>query len=68
MEAHFHRATCHFAKGRLVKAIADFTRVIELEPYHANAYAARANMYLQKGDNDKADVDFRKAKELKRDQ
>ena len=46
------------------KAIADHTRVIELDPTDAWAYYDRGETHEMKGDKEKSDADFARAKEL----
>ena len=45
-------------------AIADYTRVIELDPKSAEAYAARGALLLERGKKAEAAADLRKAFEL----
>ena len=52
------------AEGRLDKAIEDYTKAIELNPQHANAYHNRGLAWSKKGDRDKAIEDYNKAIEL----
>jgi tetratricopeptide (TPR) repeat protein len=51
-------------KGAYDKAIADWTKVIELNPKNAEAYYHRGLAWHGKGDYDKAIVDYTKAIEL----
>ena len=46
------------------QAIADFNKVIQLNPDYALAYHLRGLCYKELGENDKAQEDFAKAKEL----
>ena len=43
------------------KAIADFSKVIDLDPKRVSAYCERAGGFLHKGDVDQAIVDCEKA-------
>ncbi len=63
-EALFHRGICHFNEGDLDRAIADFTEAICLKPDMAAAYYNRSHAYEEKGDKDKAQQDYEKAKAL----
>jgi Tfp pilus assembly protein PilF len=49
---------------RLDQALADFTKVIELDPTRANGYKARAMVYREMKKNDLAEADEKKAREL----
>ena len=46
------------------RAIADFSEAIRLNPKYAKAYNNRGLAYKEKGQLDKANQDFAKAKEL----
>lgn len=46
------------------KSIADYTEAIRLDPKDAKAYHSRGVAYREKGDLNKAAVDFAHAKEL----
>ncbi len=59
------RGIAWYHKGDYDKAIADFTKAIELKPDDAEAFNNRGNAWRGKGENDKAIVDFTKAIELK---
>ena len=61
---YFYRASAHFARAEFEQGIADFSRVIELDPGEAAAYYNRGLSYQELGDADKAEADFAKAKEL----
>jgi Tfp pilus assembly protein PilF len=52
------------AKKEHDKAIADFSKAIELDPKYAQAYYNRAYAYEAKGEKMLADKDRQKAKEL----
>jgi len=51
--------------GRREEAVADFTKVIELDPKRPNGYRARAVMYRELKKDDLAAADEKKAAELK---
>jgi len=64
VSSHLDRARCYKQKEEFDKAIADYTKVIELEPKHkeiACVYENRALSYCQKGDFDKAIEDYNRA-------
>ena len=66
--AYNSRGLAYVGKGELNKAIADFTKAIELEPdYAAAAYSNRGGAYREKGEFDDAIADFTKAIELEPD-
>lgn len=44
--------------------MADFVKAIEINPNLAVAYYNRGNAYDRRGETDKAEADFKKAKEL----
>jgi Flp pilus assembly protein TadD len=50
--------------GQLDWAITDFTESIRLNPKDAKAYYNRGVIYGKKGEPDKAEADYAKAKEL----
>ena len=47
------------------RAIADYTKAIELNPNNADAYHIRGQAYSAKGGHARASVDFTKAKHLR---
>ena len=51
-------------KGEHDKAIHDYTNAIKTDPSYANAYNNRGLAWRNKGENDKADADFKEAKRL----
>ena len=53
-EAFYGRAYAYDRKGDNDRAIADYTRAIELKPEFVAALYNRANIYAKKGDNDRA--------------
>ena len=54
-----NRAIAYSAAGNYAKAIEDLNRAIKLTPQDPMFYFNRANAYRQKGDRDKADLDFK---------
>jgi tetratricopeptide (TPR) repeat protein len=50
--------------GDLDAAISDYTQVIQLNADLANAYYNRGLAYRQKGDSQRAEADFAKARQL----
>jgi tetratricopeptide (TPR) repeat protein len=54
-------------KGDFDRAIADFTKAIDLKPDLVLAYSNRGIAYQQQGQRDKAAADFRKVLELSND-
>lgn len=61
-ETFFSRGGVFFMLKEYDKAIADYTSVILLAPA-ADAYAARGAAYFQKGEKERAEDDFRMARE-----
>jgi tetratricopeptide (TPR) repeat protein len=54
--------------GRENKAIADFTKAIEINPKYAQAYYHRGLTHVQLGNEEEAMADFQKAENLSRQQ
>lgn len=52
------------SKGEYDKAIADYTKAIEIDPRYAFAYNNRGLAWGKKGEYDKAIADYTKAKEV----
>jgi tetratricopeptide (TPR) repeat protein len=63
--AHGERGNTHHDKGEYDRAIADYTRAIELNPTDAVVYNNRGIAFRAKGDNDSAIADYTKVVELK---
>jgi tetratricopeptide (TPR) repeat protein len=63
-EAYKNRGYAYDAKGDFDRAIADFTKAIEINPKDADAYKNRGYAYDAKGDFDRAIADFTKAIEI----
>jgi tetratricopeptide (TPR) repeat protein len=59
-----HRGRAYYDKKDNDRAIADYSKAIELNQQNANAYFDRGNAYLGKNDHDRAIVDYSKAIEL----
>ena len=59
-----HRTTVYSTRHEHDKAIVEYTEAIRIDPKMARAYYNRAGAYEDKGDYDKADADFARAKEL----
>jgi len=63
--AYFGRGLAYENEGLYDKAIADYTKVIQLKAGNADAYNNRANAYAYKGAYTKALADYAKALQLK---
>jgi len=57
-------AIAAFGRKEYDKAIADYTKAIQIDPKFASAYSNRGSAYGMKGEYDKAIADFNKAMEL----
>jgi tetratricopeptide (TPR) repeat protein len=66
-EAYNNRGNAYVHKGEWDKAIAEYTRMLEINPDYAWAYNNRGGAYLCKGEYDKAIEDCTKAIRLKPD-
>jgi Flp pilus assembly protein TadD len=55
------------AGQQLERAIAHFSEAIRIDPQHAPAYVLRARAFEQKGDDDRAEADLAKAREVSSD-
>jgi tetratricopeptide (TPR) repeat protein len=62
--AHFLRASAYLHKGDKDLAIADLTKVIELDPHNGRAYNIRGLVYFNRGEHDRVIADISKAIEL----
>ena len=61
----FYDSGCvHYRNGDYDKAIADYTKAIELNPDYAEAYYNRGLAYSRKDEDDKSDADFKKFTEI----
>ncbi|MFC1956531.1 tetratricopeptide repeat protein [Chloroflexota bacterium] len=50
--------------GQTNRAIADYAKAIEIDPYHGLPYNNRGNVYVEQGEYDKAIADYTKAIEI----
>ncbi|HEY7312533.1 MAG TPA: tetratricopeptide repeat protein [Gemmataceae bacterium] len=55
------RASLYESKGDNVRALADYTKGIELQPGNASRYTARAKFFLRRGEFDRALADYSEA-------
>ena len=55
-------------KGDLDRAIADYSKAIQLDPNYADAYAFRSKAYRKRGDKDRGMADIIRAAELVKQQ
>jgi tetratricopeptide (TPR) repeat protein len=62
--AYYNRGNVWYYKGDYDKAIADYTKAIEINPQYASAYENRGLAWADKGDYDKAIADYTKAIEI----
>jgi len=60
------RGSANWFKGNYDRAIADFTKQIEIEPNNPEAYRGRSLAYADKRDNASALADYNKAIEITR--
>ena len=63
-DTYYQRGLVHAKKGKLDKAIADYTEVIALKPDYAEAYYQRGFAYRIKEDYKQAIKDYTKAIEI----
>ncbi len=63
-DGYMNRGLSHYATGSRDKALADFSKVIELQPAEPKAYKARAIVYREMKRPDLADADEKKAAQL----
>ena len=61
---YYDRGEAYTGKGDYDRAIADYTKVIELKPSWALPYRCRGEAYTGKGDYDRAIADYTKAIEI----
>jgi tetratricopeptide (TPR) repeat protein len=57
----YNRGQVYAGVGKIAEALADYTRVIELDPYYSEYYFDRANLYRQMQRNEEALADYEKA-------
>ncbi len=62
--AYHNRGNGYGLKGEFDRAIADYTKAIELDPKYAHAYYGRGVAYGLKGEFDRAIADYTKAIEI----
>ncbi len=60
----FSRAYLYQTTGKLLEAISEYDRVIELDPDNCIALTNRGEAYYELGEKDMAKIDFLKAKEM----
>jgi tetratricopeptide (TPR) repeat protein len=63
--AHYLRGNAYYRKTEFGRAIADYGKVIALDPDFANAYVLRGAAHEQQGRKQKAAADYRKALALR---
>ena len=59
--AYYARGIGYYSKGDMARAIADYTKAIEISPTYANAYSNRGGAYLSMKAYDRAIGDFTSA-------
>ena len=59
--AYYGRGLAFYGDERSALALEDFDTAIDLEPEHGPAYVARARIYVDEGETDKAVADLEKA-------
>ncbi|HMO22011.1 MAG TPA: tetratricopeptide repeat protein, partial [Candidatus Melainabacteria bacterium] len=65
-DALLKRADVYFQKGDYGKALADYNEAIDLYPQSAYAHSARSKVLRKLGKSDQADLDEKRALELKK--
>jgi len=56
------------ADAQLERAIIHYSEAIRIDPNHSQAYLLRARAFEEKGDDDKAEADLVKAREINPDE
>jgi len=64
VRAYFNRALAYAQTGQFDQALADLSKVIEIDPRYATAFCLRGQVYAQLGDREKAIFDLEQALEL----
>ena len=64
ISAYFNRGVAYGEAGDMDKAIADYTRALELDNSRGYIFVRRGNAYLDKGDLQNALLDFNRALDL----
>jgi len=62
--AYYNRGEAHYYSENYLQAIEDYTQAIKLDPNDAASYYSRGLAYKEIGENEKAEKDFAKAREL----
>jgi len=62
--AYYARGLTWVKKGNQERALADFSKAIDLNPYYAPIYRDRGNVWMEEGNPDRALLDYDKAIEL----
>ena len=63
-KTYYNRGVAHSKKGELERAIADYTKAIELKPDYADAYYSRGGAWLRLGKREEAKSDLAAARHL----
>jgi tetratricopeptide (TPR) repeat protein len=64
VDAYVNRGTAFFLKKEYVRAIADYTEALRLQPSLARVHEARGRAYREIGDIEKAICDEQRAREF----
>ncbi len=63
-ETYYNRGLVHAKNGELKRAIANYTKAIELNPEYADAYYRRSKAWLHLGEEEKAKSDMKTASSI----
>ena len=66
VKAYYERGRVHLESNDFEEAIADFDKVISLDPQHSTAYFSRAQAKEELDDLEGAEKDYKKADALTR--
>ena len=66
-DAYYNRGNAYYSKGNFKRAIADYSKAIEITPDYAAAYANRSKAYRQRGKTKRANADCEKATSIDSD-